>query len=233
MIARENMRLSLVLPVYNECGNLKRNFMKIYDAVQEIGDSEIIIAEDGSTDCTKRYAKRFSRLRGVRVLLSKERLGRGGALKRAIRIAKGRTIGYIDIDLAVPVRYVVEALDEVERGSKIVVGSRYMRGSMTKRSAKRFVASVGYNALMRALLNSRVHDHQCGFKFWNAHFIKELLPEIKDNHWFFDSEVIVRAGRKGVKTVELPVEWREQKSSKVRGNDLAYFMSSIIRLRFR
>ncbi len=226
------MRLSLVLPVYNECGNLRRNFMRIYDAVQEIGDSEIILAEDGSTDCTKRYAQRFAKLRGVRLTSSRSRLGRGAALKKAIRMARGRTIGYIDIDLAVPIAYVWRALEAVERGSRIVAGSRYVKGSAASRSAKRLVASVGYNALMRLLLGSRVHDHQCGFKFWNARFIKGLLPEIRDDHWFFDSEVIVRAGRRGVQTLELPVEWREQRNTKVRSSDLAYFIRSIVRLRF-
>jgi hypothetical protein len=226
------MRLSLILPLYNECGNIRRNFMKIYDAVQEIGDSEIILAEDGSTDCTKRYVRRFSKLSGVRVTTSRVRLGRGGALKKAISMARGRTIGYMDIDLAVPARYVWPALERVEHGSKIVAGSRYVKGAASMRSVKRFVASMSYNALMRLLFNSKVHDHQCGFKFWNGRFIKGVLPEIRDNHWFFDSEVIVRARGKGIGTVEIPVEWKEQSGTKVKKTDVLYFVESIMRLRF-
>ena len=226
------MRLSLILPLYNECGNTRRNFMKIYDVVQEIGDSEIILAEDGSTDCTKHYVRRFSKLSGVRVTTSRVRLGRGGALKKAISMARGRTIGYMDIDLAVPARYIWPALERVEHGSKIVAGSRYVKGAASMRSVKRLVASMGYNALMRLLFNSKVHDHQCGFKFWNGRFIKGVLPEIRDNHWFFDSEVIVRARGKGIGTVEIPVEWKEQSGTKVKKTDVLYFVESIMRLRF-
>jgi glycosyltransferase involved in cell wall biosynthesis len=225
------MRLSLILPLYNECSNLRRNFRKIYKAVNDIGDSEIILAEDGSTDCTKEYARKLSRLKNVRLISSKQRLGRGRALKNAIRIANGRTIGYIDIDLAVPVGYIGIALNSVEQGNKMVVGSRYGEGSKAKRSAKRLIASIGYNSLLRLLLKSGVKDHQCGFKFWNAKFIKSLSGEIKDNHWFFDSESIVRAEWKGVPVLEMPVEWREQKGTKVTNGDVAYFIRSIMRLR--
>ncbi len=224
------MRLSLILPLYNECSNLKRNFKKVYKAVQEIGNSEIILAEDGSTDCTKKYAKQFSKLNGVRFISSEQRLGKGLALKNAIRIAKGNVIGFIDIDLAVPVKYISVAVRMVERGNKIVVGSRYSKESRAKRSVKRLIASIVYNFLVRALLGSKVKDHQCGFKFWDAIFIKDFINEVKDNSWFFDAESIVRAQWNGVPVIEIPVEWEEQKDTKLKRSDIFYFMKSIIRL---
>ncbi len=67
------MRLSLILPIYNECENLRKNFPAIYKELRKIGDSEVIIAEDGSKDCTKEYARKFAKLPNVVFLSSPKR----------------------------------------------------------------------------------------------------------------------------------------------------------------
>lgn len=227
------MRFTLILPIYNECENLKRNFPIIYKEIMKLGNSEIIIAEDGSTDCTKEYVRKFSKLPNVVPLSSPTRLGRGGALKHAIKIARGNVIAYIDIDLAVPIRYVPKALKLVESGYAVVIGSRYTRGANVERSPKRLLESVVFNLLMRVLLGSKIKDHQCGFKFWDSSFIKKEYKNMLDNHWFFDSEMLVIAQRNDLPIYEMPVEWKEQKNTKVRSSDLAYFIRSMLAMRAR
>ncbi len=226
------MRLTLILPVYNEHENLSKNFPRIYEEVKRIGDSEIIIAENGSTDDTLQIAKKFARLRNVRVLSPphKQR-GRGIALKTAIKAARGNVIGYIDIDLAVPLNYIPIAMRHVEEGNKVVVGARYERESRVSRDPMRLFASVWYNFLVFLLLGSRIRDHQCGFKFWDSGFIKGLLPEIKDTHWFFDTEMIVRSEWKGVQPLSMPVSWKEQEDTKVKPSDVTYYINIILKLR--
>ncbi len=227
------MRFTLILPIYNECENLRKNFMVIYKETMKLGDSEIIIAEDGSKDCTKKYMRKFSKLPNVVVMSSEKRLGRGGALKHAIRIAKGRVIAYIDIDLAVPIKYLPIAVKLVESRYPIVIGSRYVKGSKIKRDQKRLLESLAYNTIIRVLFGSKVKDHQCGFKFWDASFIKRVYRQIKDNHWFFDTEALVLAQRENLHIYELPVEWKEQEKTKVRASDPAYFIRSALELRFK
>lgn len=225
------MRLSLILPVYNGCEELKRNFMPIYKGVVAGRDAEIIIAEDGSTDCTKKVAMDFARMKNVKLLSKKRRTGKGGAIRSAIAVAKGRTIGYMDIDLAVPLKYVYMAVEKVEDGNKIVVGSRYAKGAKTTRSFHRFFESASYNYLMRIFLGSNLKDHQCGFKFWDGEYIRKAIKEVDDNYWFFDSEILVRAERKGITPYELPVEWHEGRNTKVKTYDILYFLRSILKLR--
>ncbi|MGC8478731.1 MAG: glycosyltransferase [Candidatus Micrarchaeia archaeon] len=227
------MRFSLILPIYNECENLRKNFPAIYKELKKIGDSEVIIAEDGSKDCTKEYARKFAKLPNVIFLSSPKRLGRGGALKHAISVAQGRVIGYMDIDLAVPLPYLAKAVEMVEAGNPVVVGSRYSKGSKASRSPKRLIESVVFNILMRVLLGSKIRDHQCGFKFWDSSFIKKEYKNIMDNHWFFDSEMLVIAQRKHLKIYEMPVEWKEQENTKVRSSDLVYFVRSMLDMRAR
>ncbi|MEM3227833.1 MAG: hypothetical protein QXK65_02715, partial [Candidatus Micrarchaeaceae archaeon] len=62
-------------------------------------------------------------------------------------------------------------------------------------------------------------------------FIKAGLKNIKDTHWFFDSEMLVLAQNDHVKILEMPVEWKEQKDTKVQSSDPLYFLKSIMRLR--
>lgn len=225
------MRLSLILPVYNGCEELKKNFMPIYNKVVRHRDAEIIIAEDGSNDCSREVAKDFSRLKNVKLVTRKNRVGKGGAVRSAIGVAKGDIIGYMDIDLAVPLRYVEIAAKKVEEGHRIVLGSRYAKGALTERSRSRLTESVLFNLLMRIFLGSRISDHQCGFKFWDGRYIKNTIKKVRDNRWFFDSEILVRAQRSGIVPYELPVEWREGDSTKVGRTDFLYFFRAILKLR--
>jgi len=227
------MRLSILLPIFDEREKLEENLPKIYEAARKFGDFEIIVAEDGSTDGSKELAESFSRrLKRVRVISKKERRGRGAALKDAIRLARGKTICYMDIDLSVPLKFMDSAIYEVEHGAKFVTGSRYVHGSKIRRSPYRWISSRSYNLILKLLFDSKVHDHQCGFKFWDAKFLKGSIRDVKDNRWFFDSELILRSERKGIEIVELPVEWRENDNSKVRASDISYFLAQALRLRF-
>ncbi len=223
--------VSLILPIYNEAANLRRNFDEIYREMVRIGDFEIIIAEDGSTDGSKDIAKELAASkRNVKLLSFRDRSGRGAALKRAIRVANGDVIGYIDIDLAVPLRYVKDAVRMINHGCDIVAGSRY-RGTRIRRSTIRLIASKSYNIFVNIVTGSRLDDHQCGFKFWKKGFIKKEAKAARDNHWFFDTEVLLDAQRQGLRVCAIPVQWQEHRESKVKADDPAYFIRAVIRYR--
>ncbi len=225
-------RLTIILPVYNEFRNLRGNFPKIYSAAKKLGAFEIIIAEDGSNDGSKPLAQKLGRLPRVVVLSRPVKTGRGAALKRAIRVAKGNVIAYMDIDLSVPLSYLPIAVKKVEEGNAIVTGSRYVKGSKTSRTFLRHFLSAGYNMLLLIFFQSKVKDHQCGFKFAERKYLKRMANRIKDNHWFFDTEMLILAQRDGITPYELPVAWREHKNTKVRPKDVILFFNSILRLRF-
>lgn len=226
------MKTTIILPVFNERDSLERNFPIIYKYMKDrTGSFAIIIAEDGSTDGSDAVARRFSRLSNVHTIHGSARLGRGGALKKAIRMATGGVIGYTDIDLATPMRYVTLAIDKVMEGNDVVAGSRYEPGSRISRSILRLLGSKAYNFLLFALFGSRIKDHQCGFKFWKASYIKNAVAAISDNHWFFDSEMLIRAERRGARVFALPVAWKESRRTKVRLSDIPYFINCMLRLR--
>ncbi len=116
-------------------------------------------------------------------------------------------------------------------GYDFATGSRMMRDSDAKRPFKREFASRGYNFLVRLFLRSKLYDHQCGFKAFRREALFELLDEIENEHWFWDTEVLVRAQHKGYRVIEFPVYWRHGGSSKVNlAKDVKGMGSEIFRL---
>jgi glycosyltransferase AglD len=215
---KEGTEISIVIPVYNENVKLKLALERTIAGLKEINcASEIIIAEDGSTDGTYEFASNFvSRNSNIRLLHSEQKQGRGRALDRAIKAANGDIICYLDVDLATDMSYLPLLVKAIRNeGYDLATGSRLMPQSDTRRSFKRSVASSTYNSMVRALLGSIIYDHQCGFKAFKRSSVLKLLDEVKDGHWFWDTELLVRAQHDGYRIKEIPVRWRESNSTKV------------------
>jgi glycosyltransferase involved in cell wall biosynthesis len=212
------MEVSVVLPAYNEANSLDSAVPKIMKALDEISLSyEIIVAEDGSTDGTDKVAALLSeRYSGVKHLHREERLGRGAALNNAFKKASGRILVYMDVDLATNVAQLKSLVSAVnEEGYDFATGSRMLSESKVERSRTRDVVSRAYNFLVRAMLGSEVKDHQCGFKAFRRKPLMKILDEVAANHWFWDTEILVRASRKGYRIKEIPVEWTSGQETKV------------------
>ncbi|AKB77042.1 Dolichol-P-glucose synthetase [Methanosarcina horonobensis HB-1 = JCM 15518] len=116
-------------------------------------------------------------------------------------------------------------------GYDFATGSRIMPESDAKRPFKREFASRGYNSMVRLLLHSKLYDHQCGFKAFRRGPLFELLDEIENQHWFWDTELLVRAQYRGYRVLEFPVYWRHGGSSKVNfAKDIVGMGSEVFRL---
>ncbi|MFP3945463.1 MAG: flippase-like domain-containing protein [Archaeoglobaceae archaeon] len=228
------MKVSVVLPAYNEAKRLPEAVKSVKKSLENTGyDYEVIIAEDGSTDGTDEVAAQLSEEdHRVQHLHSTERLGRGKALRKAFEQAEGEFVAYMDVDLSTHMKHLRELVDAIAvEGYDIATGSRLMKESKTTRPAKRDVASKGYNSLIRLLLGSKLRDHQCGFKAFKKEVILDLANEVKDNHWFWDTEVLILAQRKNYRIKEFPVEWEHGGDTKVSmGKDVAYMGSQILRM---
>jgi len=213
----EQVEVSVVFPAYNEAERLEGAVEKTIEALKELTSSyEIIIAEDGSTDGTDKVAFKLSREHPfVRHLHSDRRLGRGRALKNAFKKSRGKILVYMDVDLATDLRYLKPLVNFIREGYDFATGSRMLPGSKVKRSLSRLIASKGYNFMVRALLGSKVKDHQCGFKSFKRESLLKILDEVAANHWFWDTEILVRASRRGFKIKEFPIEWRGASKTKV------------------
>jgi hypothetical protein len=120
------------------------------------------------------------------------------------------------VDLASDIGKVRRLIAGIENGAAISTGSRLMKDSKTKRRFLREVSSRMFNLLVRLFLGSKIMDHQCGFKGFRKKEVLPILKKVKDAHWFWDTELLVRAQREGLKVDEFPIEWKESRGSKVR-----------------
>jgi len=118
----------------------------------------------------------------------------------------------------------------IREGADLATGSRLLPASDIVRTGGREVASRGYNFLVRLVLRSRIHDHQCGFKAFNRERILSILPAVRSDHWFWDTEILVRAQRAGYRVAELPVRWRAGKGTTVKFRDVFGMGTAVLRL---
>jgi glycosyltransferase involved in cell wall biosynthesis len=213
------VEISVVFPAYNEADALETAVEKVTRALNEFARPyEIIIAEDGSTDGTDKLADALAmKYSFIKHIHGEKRLGRGTALKNSFKKSSGEVLVYMDLDLATDLKHLKPLVDAVEyEGYDFAIGSRMLSESKVERSRTRQIASKSYNFLVRAMLGSEVKDHQCGFKAFRREPLMQLLDEVTARHWFWDTEIIVRAFRKGYKIKEIPVEWKGGHETKVR-----------------
>lgn len=227
-------KVSVIVPAYNEEKVLEKN---IRDLDRRLGkvldDYEIIISEDGSTDKTAQIAKSLESGR-IRISSNGKRKGKGAAIRCAAAKAEGNSVFFMDADLASDLSQLSRLLSKLESGTDIVIGSRYLKESKAKRNFIRHFASKSFNTIVRLTLNSKIRDHQCGFKAFRKDSVLPVIEEVDDQRYFWDTELLVRAQRKGLKIEEIPIEWKEADDSKYRLiRDTVHMARSLISFRLK
>jgi putative flippase GtrA len=122
----------------------------------------------------------------------------------------------MDVDLSTDLRALFPLVAALISGhSDLAIGSRLARGAHVVRGRKRELISRAYNRLLHVVLGARFSDAQCGFKAIRADVAERLLPEVRDDRWFFDTELLVLAQRHGLRVHEVAVDWVEDADSRV------------------
>ncbi|HEX7483180.1 MAG TPA: dolichyl-phosphate beta-glucosyltransferase [Candidatus Bathyarchaeia archaeon] len=212
------VQVSVVLPAYNEVDYLQPAVEKTTQTLNQVAQTyEVIIAEDGSTDGTAERAEELAQQNlKVRHIHREKRLGRGTALNNAFKQSNGEVLVYMDLDLATDLKYLKPLVEVITvEGYDFSTGSRMLRESKAERTFSRSISSKTYNFLVRNMLGSKLHDHQCGFKAFKREPLMQIIDKVEATHWFWDTEIMVRAQRTGYKVKEIAVEWKSGKATKV------------------
>jgi putative flippase GtrA len=211
-------QIDIVVPVYDEALVLERSVRRLhaYLASEFPFSWRIVIADNASTDATPAIAARLAReLPGV-VLLRLDRKGRGRALRAAWSESRARVVAYMDADLSTDLRGLLPLVAPLLSGhSDVAIGTRLAHGARVVRGSQRELISRAYNRLLHATLRARFSDAQCGFKAVRRAALDELLGEVRDDGWFFDTELLVLAQRRGMRIHEVPVDWVDDPDSRV------------------
>ena len=208
----------IVIPVYNEERDLAPSVRTLVEFLHGVSmfRASVVIADNASTDGTLAVARELEREHPNVHALHIPRKGRGGALKIAWDASQADVVSYMDVDLSTNLRFFPLLIHGLSIGYDVAIGSRLLQASQTQRSLKREALSRTYNGLVKAMFFNRFSDAQCGFKAVRRDAARALLPLVENTGWFFDTELLLQAERRGYKIFEVPVEWIEDLDSRVR-----------------
>jgi glycosyltransferase involved in cell wall biosynthesis len=211
-------RIDIVVPVYNEQSGLERCIRRLHRFLSESMPFawRIVIADNASTDSTLSIARALAQELPSTEVLHMGAKGRGRALRAAWTASDADVLCYMDVDLSTDLKALLPLVAGLISGhSDVAIGTRLAPGSRVVRGRKREFISRTYNRLLRLALGARFSDAQCGFKAIRADVARLLVPAIQDQGWFFDTELLIRAQRQGLRIHEVAVDWVDDPDSRV------------------
>lgn len=203
--------LSLVIACYNEEPHLQHSVAEILAVMDQSGLSyELIFVEDKSPDGTRRVLVQLVQQLAdtnptlpVTVILHDVNKGRGATVRDGMKAARGRVMGFIDIDLEVHCRYIPDMVRAIDNGFDVATGFRVYHVDGT--NLTRHILSVGYRSLMRRAINTSLKDTETGYKFFHRERCLPIIEATMTDGWFWDTEVMVLCERAGLRITEIPV----------------------------
>ena len=228
--------IDIVIPVLNE----ERTLALTVGALREYLPSaisnpwRIVVADNGSEDGTLEIARRLSEENSDVAWIRLEQRGRGRALRRAWLESDADLVSYMDVDLSTDLSAVAPMVKALEEGYDLAVGSRLAKGARVyRRTLKREVISRSYNLLIKGMFFSSFSDAQCGFKGLTRKAAQALVPNVKDTGWFFDTELLLLAEKRGFHIKDIPVSWTDDPDTRVKVVSTAWGdVKGLMRLRF-
>ena len=231
--------IDIVIPVLNEESALPHCVAKLLAFIEQYHEWKwgVVIADNGSVDRTPEIAAQLSEKYDALSVSRLDERGRGRALKKAWSESDADVRLYMDVDLSTDLEALPRLVTSIAcEGYEVAIGSRLSKGSqVVNRSLKREITSRGYNALIHLLFPlTKFKDAQCGFKAVSRKAAENLVPLVEDNAWFFDTELLLLAGKADYAIKEIPVHWEDDPDTRVRIISTAWEdIKGLLRLRLR
>lgn len=208
------MHITVVIPALNEeavlaasvrsvCARLRVSFPHDEWLVVAVDNA----SDDGTSEVAADLAAEEPNFRYERLA---ER-GKGLAVREGWSRHPGDVNVFMDADLAVDLAALGPLVEAVRAGADMAIGSRYHPASTVHREWWRRVISLGFRSVLRLRLGLKAKDAPCGFKAVSRRVLEEVVPLVRNDRWFFDTELLVLAERAGLRVAEVPVTWKERR----------------------
>jgi dolichyl-phosphate beta-glucosyltransferase len=202
------------MPAFNEAARLPRALERIASYLAgRPGGYELLVVDDGSTDATAEGAAAA----GATVLRNETNRGKGFAVRRGMRAARGARRLMTDADLSTPIEELGRLAARMDEGYDVVIGSRALPGSRIEVRQPFYRENMGrlFNLFVRALAVPGLRDTQCGFKLFTAAAADAVFSTARLDGFCFDVEALFLARKRGYRIAEVPVVWRNDAASRV------------------
>jgi len=221
------MKLSLVIPTYNEKENIQKLIKKIQKEFKNNKiNGEIIIVDDNSPDGTGKILEDLKKKqKNIKVIHRKEKLGLSSAVLEGWRIANGEVLGVMDADLSHPPEKIKELFELIKKGkADVTIGSRYIKGGKIKGwNLKRKLMSK--TATLLARIYTKVKDPMTGFFMIK----KEVIKSVDLNPKGFKTllEIIIKGRYQNIKEIPITFINRVEGKSKAGTKEIFYYLKNL------
>jgi len=219
------VKVSVILPTYNEAGNIIGLVEEILANIPSDVEPEILIVDDDSPDNTYTVAKNaFATNPAVRLILRTEDRGFAKSIREGIEQASGDFVIVMDTDFTHdPVE--IPRLLHIARIYDIVSGSRFCAGG-NMQDKTHYLSSLAYNWLLRAMLHTQLQDNLGGYFVMKRETILSLpLDEIFHGYGDYFFRLLYFAQRRGLKVIEIPAIYRVRTYGSSKSNFLKMLFS--------
>ncbi len=206
--------ISVFIPAFNEQATIIAAVEAAHKALYA-HDHEVLVIDDSSRDDTPSICEDLSKKGDIRYVRYENGPTRRENLAASFSLAKGDIISYFDADMSAHPNNISSMIPHL-KDADIIIASRLMSGSNTQRNGIRQTWSMISNALTRQYLGTAISDHQCGLKLFKREVILSLVDEMGYDRtgwrgFGWDSEMLVRATRRGFAIKEVPISWMDSK----------------------
>jgi dolichyl-phosphate beta-glucosyltransferase len=210
--------LSIIVPAYNEESRLPNSLPQIIKFVRgQDYPIEVIVVDDGSTDRTAEIVEEFESEAEFISLLQVEHGGKGHAVRAGMMQARGEFLFLCDSDLSMPIQEVTKFVPPSLDGYDVAIASRETEGAHRHNEPSyRHLMGRVFNLIVRLFAVHGIQDTQAGFKCFRHEAAHQLFPLQTISGWGFDVEILFIAQRRGMRIVEVPINWYYAERSQVR-----------------
>jgi glycosyltransferase involved in cell wall biosynthesis len=197
------------MPAYNEADHIQTSICETVKTFNDFGCSwELIVMDDGSSDRTFELASQLTKKYAGQILVKKNafNIGKGRALRNALKYVSGDYVVFLDADLDLPPIQIQTLFDILRlNNADIVIGSKMHINSIVNYPFQRRIISFVYYLLVKALFRLPCHDTQTGLKLFKVEVLRRVFPKITIRKFAFDLEILVNAHHLGYRIAEAPI----------------------------
>lgn len=222
----------LVLPTYNEAGNIEEVINKIIDSTKEMKnwDMKILVVDSSSPDGTGKIVKNIQKKYHNLFLLETGKKGLGKAYIEGYEYAFKHLNPYLffqmDADLSHDPKEIPDLLKKIEKGADMAMGSRYMKGGSIPSDWKihrKIFSGLGNVIVRLGFMNFKIKDWTGGYRAIKSWVIKKIEPQIKNySGYVFQIAVIDNALKNNAIIKESPIHFKDRKKGVSKINSFQY-----------